>query len=79
MAGAPLVEHAIRVARGAESVARVVVSTDGPAIATAVQADGTEVVRRPGLWDPRGRVDVSAFSGVFKHRHKYIMQGLSDA
>ena len=47
VAGAPLVAHAIRAARGAPSVDRVIVSTDDDAIAAAARAAGAEVVRRP--------------------------------
>lgn len=47
VAGAPLLAHAIRAARGAKSVDRVVVSTDDYAIAAAARAEGAEVVRRP--------------------------------
>lgn len=47
VAGAPLVAHAIRAARGAKRVTRVVVSTDDSAIAAAARAEGAEVVRRP--------------------------------
>ena len=47
VAGAPLVAHAIRAARGAPSVDRVIVSTDADAIAAAARAAGAEVVRRP--------------------------------
>ena len=47
VAGAPLLAHAIRAARGARSVNRVVVSTDDDAIAAAARAEGADVVRRP--------------------------------
>lgn len=45
--GAPLIAHAIRAARGAKSVSRVVVSTDSAAIAAAARAESAEVIRRP--------------------------------
>jgi CMP-N-acetylneuraminic acid synthetase len=47
VAGAPLLAHAIRAARGAACVGRVVVSTDDDAIAAAARAEGADVVRRP--------------------------------
>ena len=47
VAGVPLVVHAIRAARSAKRVNRVVVSTDDSAIAAAARAEGAEVVRRP--------------------------------
>lgn len=47
VAGAPLLAHAIRAARGANHVDRVVVSTDDEAIAAAARAEGAEVIRRP--------------------------------
>lgn len=45
--GVPLVVRAIRAARAAESVDRVVVSTDDDAIAEAARDAGAEVVQRP--------------------------------
>lgn len=47
VAGIPLLAHAIRAARGAESVDRVVVSTDDPEIADLARAEGAGVVMRP--------------------------------
>lgn len=45
--GMPLVVRAVRACRGARLVTRVVVSTDGLAIASACQNAGAEVVLRP--------------------------------
>ncbi|MCA9285793.1 MAG: NTP transferase domain-containing protein, partial [Phycisphaerales bacterium] len=47
VAGRPMVCHSIEDALQAESVDRVVVSTDGDAIAAAARGMGVEVVRRP--------------------------------
>lgn len=49
--GRPLVAHAVMQARAAASVARVLVSTDDPAIAEAARAEGAEVpfLRPPDL------------------------------
>lgn len=47
VAGIPLVAYAIRAARSARSISRVVVSTDSDSIAAVAQAEGAEVIRRP--------------------------------
>jgi CMP-N,N'-diacetyllegionaminic acid synthase len=47
LAGKPIICHTIEDALGAESVERVIVSTDGQAIADAAESMGVEVVRRP--------------------------------
>lgn len=47
VAGRPMVCHSIDDARAAASVDRVVVSTDGEAIANAARSAGAEVVMRP--------------------------------
>ena len=47
VAGAPLLAHAIRAARGAKCVDWVVVSTDDEAIAAAARTEGAGVVKRP--------------------------------
>ena len=45
--GVPLIVHTIRAAKGAQRVARVVVSTDSPEIAAVARSQGAEVVARP--------------------------------
>ncbi len=45
--GVPLVARAVRAARGARLVQRVVVSTDDPLIADIARAAGAEIVHRP--------------------------------
>ncbi|MHC5022766.1 MAG: acylneuraminate cytidylyltransferase family protein [Planctomycetota bacterium] len=47
LAGRPMVVHTIEHARAARTVGRVVVTTDGPAIAAAARAAGVQVVDRP--------------------------------
>jgi N-acylneuraminate cytidylyltransferase len=47
LAGRPMICHTIDDARAARTVDRVVVSTDGDAIADAASTTGVEVVRRP--------------------------------
>jgi len=47
LAGKPMICHSIEDALAAQTVRRVVVSTDGDAIASAAQTMGVEVVRRP--------------------------------
>lgn len=65
VAGRPMVQHAILHARAATSVGRVVVSTDGEAIATAARAVGAEVVLRPApLADDLAPVDATVRHAV---------------
>jgi len=47
--GAPLIAHTIEHARAASCLDRIIVSTDGPAIAAVAKAMGVEVVDRPAL------------------------------
>jgi N-acylneuraminate cytidylyltransferase len=47
LGGVPLVAHAIRAARGARRVTRVLVSTDDPEIARVATEYGAEVIARP--------------------------------
>jgi CMP-N,N'-diacetyllegionaminic acid synthase len=47
IAGRPMICHTIEDALSAETVDRVVVSTDGDAIAAAAESMGVEVIRRP--------------------------------
>ena len=47
LAGKPMICHSIDDALAAETVDRVIVSTDGDAIADAAESSGVEVVRRP--------------------------------
>lgn len=45
--GAPMIAHSIRHAQQSKSVGRIIVSTDGQAIADAAKAAGAEVIMRP--------------------------------
>ncbi len=47
LAGRPMIAHTIEAALAASRVDRVIVSTDGHAIASAARASGVEVVTRP--------------------------------
>ena len=47
LAGKPMISHSIDDALAAETVDRVIVSTDGDPIADAAESSGVEVVRRP--------------------------------
>lgn len=63
LADAPLVVHAIRVAMGATSIKRVVVSTDDKEIATVAGEAGAEVIMRP----PTLADDVTPTIRVLQH------------
>ncbi|MCC7145774.1 MAG: N-acetylneuraminate synthase family protein [Phycisphaeraceae bacterium] len=65
LAGRPLIAHTIELALAAERVDRVVVSTDGPAIAAAARALGVDVVLRPAdLASDTATVDSAARHAV---------------
>lgn len=48
LAGLPLVEHAVALARSVTAIDRCIVSTDDPEIAAAALTAGAEVIPRPG-------------------------------
>ena len=63
LAGQPMICHAIEDALAAQHVDRVIVSTDGKAIADAAQSMGVQVVRRP----PELASDTATVDSAVRH------------
>ncbi len=68
VAGRPMICHTIDHARAAETVDRIVVSTDGDEIAAAAETMGAEVVRRP----PELASDTAAVGSAARHAVEQI-------
>ena len=68
VAGRPMVCHSIDHARAAETVGRIVVSTDGDEIAAASESTDVEVVRRP----PELASDTAAVGSAARHAVEQI-------
>ena len=63
LAGQPMICYSIKDARAAETVRRIIVSTDGDAIAEAAESMGVAVVRRPASL----ATDTAAVGAAIRH------------
>ena len=75
IAGKPMIAHSIDCALEAESVRRVIVSTDGEAIASAARACGVEVVMRP----PRLASDTATIDSAVRHAVEHCNGGSEES